>query len=101
MAVLLLGIAWFLPAGLTIDAAGATLAVTSGAITSGLGYAVWYAALRGLAAATAASVQLSVPVLTAGAGVALLSEPLTPRIVLASAAVLGGIAMVILATRPG
>lgn len=101
MAVLLLGIAWCLPAGLTIDAAGATLAVTSGAITSGLGYAVWYAALRGLAAATAASVQLSVPVLTAGAGVVLLSEPLTPRIVVASAAVLGGIAMVILATRPG
>jgi drug/metabolite transporter (DMT)-like permease len=46
-------------------------------------------------------VQLSVPVLTAAAGVVLLSEPLTPRLVLASAAVLGGIAMVILARRPG
>ena len=66
-----------------------------------MGYAVWYAALRGLASATAASVQLSVPVLTAVAGVALLSEPLTLRIVLAvGGPCSGGIAMVILAKRP-
>ena len=96
----LLGIAWVLPAGLHVDAAGAALAVTSGAITSGMGYAVWYSALKGLASVTAASVQLSVPVLTAVAGVALLSEPLTLRIMLASTAVVGGIAMVILARRP-
>jgi drug/metabolite transporter (DMT)-like permease len=101
MAGLLLAGAWALPAGLSVDAAGAALAATSGAITSGLGYAAWYAALHGLAAATAATVQLSVPVLTAAAGVVLLSEPVTPRLVLASAAVLGGIAMVILARRPG
>jgi drug/metabolite transporter (DMT)-like permease len=101
MAGLLLAGAWALPAGLSVDAAGAALAATSGAITSGLGYAAWYAALQGLAAATAATVQLSVPVLTAAAGVVLLSEPVTPRLVLASAAVLGGIAMVILARRPG
>ncbi len=100
MALALLAVAWFLPAGLHVDAAGAALAATSGAVTSGMGYAVWYAALRGLASATAASVQLSVPVLTALAGATLLSEPLTLRIVLASAAVLGGIAMVILAKRP-
>jgi drug/metabolite transporter (DMT)-like permease len=100
MAAVLVGVAWVLPAGLNLDAAGAALAVTSGALTSGMGYAVWYAALKGLTAATAASVQLGVPVLTAAAGVVLLSEPLTPRIVLASAAVLGGIAMVILAGRP-
>ena len=100
MALALLAVAWFLPAGLQVDAAGAALAATSGAVTSGMGYAVWYAALRGLASATAASVQLSVPVLTALAGATLLSEPLTLRIVLASAAVLGGIAMVILAKRP-
>jgi drug/metabolite transporter (DMT)-like permease len=87
-------------AGLSVDAAGAALAATSGAITSGLGYAAWYAALTGLSAATAATVQLGVPVLTAAAGVVLLSEPLTPRLVLASTAVLGGIAMVILARRP-
>jgi drug/metabolite transporter (DMT)-like permease len=96
MAVVLLGIAWALPAGVQVDAAGAGLAVASGAITSGIGYAVWYSALAGLASATAASVQLGVPVLTAGAGVVLLSEPLTLRIVVASTAVLGGIAMVIL-----
>jgi drug/metabolite transporter (DMT)-like permease len=100
MALGLMGVAWALPAGVQVDAAGAVLAVASGAITSGIGYAVWYSALRGLASATAASVQLSVPVLTAIAGVALLSEPLTLRLALASSAVLGGIAMVILAKRP-
>jgi drug/metabolite transporter (DMT)-like permease len=100
MALGLLGIAWALPTGLQVDAAGAAFAVISGAITSGMGYAVWYSALRGLASASAASVQLSVPVLTAVAGVLLLSEPLTLRIVLASTAVLGGIAMVILTKPP-
>jgi drug/metabolite transporter (DMT)-like permease len=100
MALVLLGIAWALPSGLQVDAAGAALSVVSGAITSGMGYAVWYSALRGLASASAASVQLSVPVLTAVAGVLLLSEPLTLRIVLASTAVLGGIAMVILTKPP-
>ena len=100
MAVALLGLGWALPAGVHVDAAGVALAVASGAITSGMGYAVWYSALRGLASTTAASVQLSVPVLTAVAGVVLLSEPLTLRIAVASAAVLGGIAMVILAKRP-
>ena len=100
MAVVLIGVAWALPAGVQVDAAGAALAVASGAITSGIGYAVWYSALRGLTSATAASVQLSVPVLTAVAGVLLLSEPLTLRIALASMAVLGGIGMVLLAKRP-
>lgn len=100
LAVILLGLGWALHAGVQVDPAGAGLAVASGAITSGMGYAVWYSALVGLAPATAASVQLSVPVLTAVAGVALLSEPLTLRLVVASTAVLGGIAMVILAKRP-
>jgi drug/metabolite transporter (DMT)-like permease len=100
LAGILLGLGWALHSGVAVDAAGAALAVASGAITSGIGYAVWYSALGGLAPATAASVQLSVPVLTAVAGVALLSEPLTVRLVVASTAVLGGIAMVILARRP-
>jgi len=78
-----------------IDASGAGYALMSGAVTSGMGYAVWYTALKGLKATSAATVQLSVPVLTALAGVVLLAEPLTVRIVLASAAVLGGIALVI------
>ena len=79
-----------------IDFAGFAYAVTSGAITSALGYAVWYTALRGLTATTAASVQLSVPVITALGGVALLAEPLTLRLVVCSSAILGGIALVIL-----
>lgn len=86
--------------GSGLDVAGAGYALTSGAVTSGLGYAIWYTALKGLKATSAATVQLSVPVLTALAGVALLAEPLTLRLVLASAAVLGGIALVILARWP-
>ncbi len=78
-----------------MDVAGAGYAVLSGAVTSGLGYAVWYAALRGLGGAQAATVQLSVPVLAAFGGVVLLAEPLTPRLVVCSAAILGGIALVI------
>lgn len=79
----------------SLDSAGVGYAMASGALTSGVGYAIWYAALPGLRATSAATVQLSVPVITALAGVLLLSEPLTARLVLASAAVLGGIALVI------
>jgi drug/metabolite transporter (DMT)-like permease len=77
-----------------------TFAVISGAITSGLGYVIWYAALRGLKAASAAIVQLSVPVVAATGGILLLSEPLTMRYVLASVAVLGGIAFVVATPHP-
>ena len=73
--------------------------MTSGAITSGLGYVVWYAALRGLAATSAATVQLSVPAIAAAGGVLLLDEALTPRLVIASAATLGGIAIVLTRRR--
>ncbi len=68
----------------------------SGAITSGLGYVIWYSALPGLKAASAATVQLSVPVLAATGGILLLGEPLTLRYLLASIAILGGIALVVL-----
>ncbi|SNS79834.1 Threonine/homoserine efflux transporter RhtA [Noviherbaspirillum humi] len=78
-----------------IDQPGTVYAIASGAIASGLGYAVWYTALPRLRATTAATVQLSVPVIAAVGGIVLLSEPLTLRLVLAAAAVLGGIAMVI------
>ncbi len=80
-------------------APGVWLAVASGAITSGLGYVVWYAALRGLAATSAATVQLSVPAIAAAGGVLLLDEALTPRLVIASAATLGGIAIVLTRRR--
>lgn len=84
-------------AGARIDMAGMGYAIASGAIASGMGYAVWYMALPLLQATTAATVQLSVPVIAAVGGVLLLSEPLTLRLVIAGVAILGGIGVVILA----
>lgn len=75
--------------------AGIIYAVISGAVTSGVGYVIWYSALPGLKAASAATVQLSVPVLAATGGIVLLGEPITLRYMLASVAVLGGIALVV------
>ena len=77
------------------DSSGAALALASGALASGLGYAVWYTALRGLSATRAAVVQLAVPALAAAGGALLLGEPLTAPLLLASIAVLGGVALVI------
>jgi len=79
-----------------LDSLGITYAVISGAITSGLGYVIWYAALAGLKAASAATVQLSVPVLAATGGILLLGEPITLRYMIASIAVLGGIFLVVI-----
>ncbi len=78
-----------------IDSVGVAYAVLSGAITSGLGYVLWYAVLPALKATSAATVQLSVPAVAALGGVILLSEPLSPRLVIASATILGGIALTI------
>ena len=78
------------------DPAGIALAVASGSVTSGLGYLVWYVALRGLPATHAGIAQLSVPILAAAGAMALLDEPISMRFVLASVATLGGIALVIL-----
>ncbi|MET0981536.1 MAG: DMT family transporter, partial [Telluria sp.] len=77
------------------DGRGVLLAVVSGALTSGVGYALWYTALRGLSAMRAATVQLSVPPLAALGAVLWLGEALTLRLVLASIAILGGIALVL------
>lgn len=97
MAVAVLAVAVLLaPAAEQIDLPGSLYAIASGALTSGLGYAIWYRALPLLRASTAATVQLSVPVITAVAGVILLSEPVSLRLVLASVAVLGGVALVVL-----
>ncbi len=74
---------------------GLALAATSGAITSGGGYVIWYAALRGLTATRAATVQLSVPAIAAFGGVVMLSEEITLRLLLASAATLGGVGIVL------
>lgn len=83
----------------SVDKAGLGYAVASGALTSGLGYAVWYTALPALKATTAATVQLSVPVLAALGGIVFLGEAVTLRLALASAAILGGIALVVLGKR--
>ncbi|MDN0073467.1 DMT family transporter [Crenobacter sp. SG2303] len=80
---------------------GILLAVTSGALTSGIGYVIWYAALNGLSAMRAATVQLSVPLIAAFGGVFLLSESVTPRLATASAAILGGIALVLTSRARG
>ena len=80
----------------SLDSAGILYAVASGALASGIGYAIWYTALPALKAAKAATVQLSVPVIAAVGGIVFLGEPLTLRLVLSSVAILGGIALVIL-----
>jgi drug/metabolite transporter (DMT)-like permease len=83
------------------SAHGLILAAISGAVASGLGYTIWYAALRGLNASRAATVQLSVPAIAAFGGVVLLAEPVSLRLVLASVATLGGVWLVLAQrTRP-
>jgi drug/metabolite transporter (DMT)-like permease len=86
-------------ANASIDTAGTVYALASGALTSGIGYAVWYTALPSLRAATAATLQLSVPAIAAFGGVVLLGEALSLRLVLASVAILGGIALTIVPRR--
>jgi drug/metabolite transporter (DMT)-like permease len=71
----------------------------SGALTSGIGYAIWYTALPALKATTAATVQLSVPVIAALGGIVFLGESLTWRLILASLAIFGGVVLVILEKR--
>ena len=86
----------------SLDLSGAGYAVASGALASGAGYVIWYAALRGLRATSAATVQLSVPVITAMGGILLLGETLTLRLLVTSAAILGGVALVLaVRQRPG
>lgn len=82
-----------------VSAQGALLAAVSGAITSGVGYSLWYAALAGLTATQAAVVQLSVPVLAAAGAVALLGETPTPRLWACGAIILGGVALAVLGRK--
>ena len=74
---------------------GAFLAIASGSLASGVGYTFWYAALPALAAWRAAIVQLLVPVVTAAAAVVLLGEPVTSRLVVAMACVVGGVGLTV------
>lgn len=79
-----------------VDLSGVGFAVASGALASGLGYAMWYSTLPDLTATSAATVQLAVPALAAIGGVVFLAESVTLRLCLASAAILGGVAVFIL-----
>ena len=81
----------------SLNSSGVAYALASGALASGLGYAVWYTALPGLKVTSAAAVQLSVPAIAALGGVLWLDEPMTLRLMIASVAVLGGIALVVMA----
>jgi drug/metabolite transporter (DMT)-like permease len=83
-----------------VSRAGVLLALVSGALTSGLGYVLWYAALRGLTATRAAVVQLSVPPLAATGGVLVLGERFSIRLLVASLLILGGIALAIRQSSP-
>jgi drug/metabolite transporter (DMT)-like permease len=101
-ALLLSGAAWAAAAllGATrLSPTGVGLALASGAVASGLGYAVWYAALRGLTATRAAIVQLSVPPLAGAGAVVFLGESFSLRLLVASVLVLGGIALAVTAHR--
>ena len=95
-----LGVSLLMAAQARWDTPGLLLALASGALASGAGYAIWYTALRGLAATRAAILQLSVPALATAGGVLLLGEPVTPHLLGASLAVLGGVLLVILARPP-
>jgi drug/metabolite transporter (DMT)-like permease len=94
-ALLALPLAFIATGDVALRAEGVLYAVASGALASGLGYAVWYTALPALRASTAATVQLSVPAIAALGAVLLLGEPLTLRLVVASVTILGGILLVL------
>ena len=89
---LLLGWHW---SSLQLDAIGVCYAVLSGALASGVGYALWYSVVPALGATRAATVQLSVPLITALGGVLLLGEAISWRLLLALPLILGGIALVL------
>lgn len=94
--VLIAGALHLLGPGLALPSNGVVLAVLSGAVTSGLGYALWYSVLPGLGASRAAVAQLSVPVITALIGTALLGEAITLRFAICALLVLGGVALALL-----
>ena len=83
------------PIAAQVDRTGLLCAIASGALASGLGYAVWYAALRHLTATLAAALQLSVPVIASIGGIIFLSEQLSETLLIASVLTLGGMGIVI------
>lgn len=83
------------------SSSGVILAIASGALTSGLGYVVWYTVLPSLTVATAGAVQLLVPIVTAAGGVLWLGEAPSLKLVIVAILVLGGIWLTQDATKPG
>lgn len=96
---LMLPFVFFLQGGSIVSWPGVALAVVSGAVTSGLGYALWYRVLPQLQPALAATIQLTVPVIAILGGVMFLAEPLGLRLILGTTTVVGGIALVIWAPK--
>jgi drug/metabolite transporter (DMT)-like permease len=84
---------------ISISSNGIFLAMVSGALASGVGYVIWYAALRGLTTTRAAMVQLSVPVIAAWGGVLFLAEHVSVRLLIAGVLILGGITMALLSRQ--
>jgi drug/metabolite transporter (DMT)-like permease len=84
---------FLLPQWEGFTATGIALAIVSGAVTSGLGYALWYAIIPALGASRAAVAQLTVPVIAMGGGMVFLAEDLSLRFVICSVLVLGGVAL--------
>lgn len=80
---------------------GIVIAVVSGAVTSGLGYVIWYSVVKQLSASRAGIAQLSVPAIAAIGGVLFLSEPITLRFALSTLAILGGVGLAVLTAAPG
>lgn len=79
-----------------LDSQGVILAITSGALTSGIGYAIWYSAVKGLSGVQAAVVQLLVPILATFGGVLFAQETITERLIVSTLLILGGILLVII-----
>lgn len=88
-------LAFIVSDGWHITSEGIVLAAMSGAVTSGLGYVLWYHVVKRIPVFTAATLQLAVPIFAALGGVVILGEPLTTRLAFASITVLGGIALVV------
>ncbi len=99
LCVPLTGLAMVVAGGGPMSVMGVLTAIVAGAVTSGLGYALWYRVLPSLPTTVAGIAQLSVPVIAVAAGAVLLTEPLTLRLLSAGALVLGGIALSLLVRR--
>ncbi len=93
---MVLGVSLMLFKMIEVSPQGALLAVASGSLASGVGYVIWYAALRGLTTTRAATLQLSVPVLAALGGIVFLNEQISTRLIISSVAILGGLGLVVL-----